>query len=145
MSHDIETMAWTGEVPWHGLGFKVNGNLSVKQMLKAAKLDWKVERKPIFAQTDAHHSIQVDGFAALMRDKDNAVFDIVGSQYQPVRNEQAFEFFNDFIKAGKATMETAGSLKGGRVVWGLAKLGDSFEVTRGDKINGYLLCVCSIS
>lgn len=144
MSHEVETMAWTNEVPWHGLGFKVDGNLSVKQMLKAAKIDWKVERRPMYVRPtkDRDDMAQVEGFAALVRDRDNAVLDVVGSQYTPVQNEQAFEFFNDFVKAGKATMETAGSLKGGRIVWGLANLGNGFELPGRDKINGYLLCVC---
>lgn len=148
MAHNVESMAWTGEVPWHGLGFKVDGKQSVPQMLKAAKINWKVERRPMFlggaksGTGEGPTSIQIEGFAALVRDSDNSVLDVVGSQYTPVQNEQAFEFFNDFVKAGKATMETAGSLKGGRIVWGLANLGQGFTLPGGDKINGYLLCVC---
>lgn len=150
MSHEVETMAYTNEVPWHGLGVKVDGNKSPKEMLKAAGLDWKVERRPIYHGTtkktkpDEGMTVydEINGFAALVRDKDNAVFDIVGSQYKPVQNEQAFEFFNEFIKAGKAKMETAGSLRGGRYVWGLANLNASFKLRGDDVVKGYLLCCC---
>src|SRR4051812_2141958 len=126
MSHQVESVAYTNEVPWYGFGFKVDGNQTVKQMLKAAKLDWRVERTPLFIEGRKE---PVEGFAALVRDKDNAVFDIVGAQYKPVQNEQAFDFFNEFVKAGKASMETAGSLRGGRIVWGLAALKQSFTLT----------------
>lgn len=142
MSHSIETMAYTAEVPWHGLGFKVNGKQSVKQMLKAAKLDWNVEKRNMFLHNDGGTVTEVPDFFALMRDKDNKFLDVVGKQYTPVQNEQAFEFFNDFVKAGKATMETAGSLKGGKIVWGLAKMGHNFTLPGNDKVEGYLLCVC---
>ena len=27
MAHQVETMAWTGDVPWHGLGVEVDSNL----------------------------------------------------------------------------------------------------------------------
>ena len=35
----VETMAYAGELPWHGLGTKVNENISVDDMLKEAGLD----------------------------------------------------------------------------------------------------------
>ena len=28
MAHQVETMAYAGEVPWHGLGVKVDNNMS---------------------------------------------------------------------------------------------------------------------
>ena len=48
----------------------------------------------------------------------------------------------DFIENGDATMETAGSLRGGLHVWGLANLKAGFKVASGDEVNGYLLVVC---
>ena len=48
MAHMVETMAYAGQVPWHGLGEKVEGNLTPEQMLKAAKLDWTVSKRPMY-------------------------------------------------------------------------------------------------
>jgi len=139
MSHQVETMAYTNEVPWHGLGkYKAGGWKTVDALLKDAKVDWEVERRPMFLDG----KIEIPGFAALTRSSDEKVLDVVGSRYVPVQNEQAFSFFKEFVEAGKATLETAGSLKGGKLVWGLAKLGTSFELKGRDKVNGYLLCVC---
>ena len=49
MSHEVETMAYAGELPWHGLGTKVDGNIGVDGMLKEAGLDWNVVKVPSFA------------------------------------------------------------------------------------------------
>lgn len=139
MSHQVETMAYTNEVPWHGLGkYKAGGWKTTDALLKDAKIDWSVERAPLFTEGN----IEVLGFAALRRDRDGKVLDVVGSRYIPVQNKDAFDFFKEFVEAGKATLETAGSLKGGRLVWGLAKLNTSFTMSGSDKTNGYLLCAC---
>ena len=33
MAHEVEQMAYAGEVPWHGLGFPVDSNISTDDML----------------------------------------------------------------------------------------------------------------
>ena len=39
MAHQVETMAYAGEVPWHGLGVEVSNDLTPNQMMKKAGLD----------------------------------------------------------------------------------------------------------
>lgn len=141
MSHNVETMAYTNEVPWHGLGEHVHGKMSVDQMLKAAKLNWTVERRKMFIQGKSINDVEVENFAALVRSSDNSVLDVVGSRYIPAQNKQVFSFFNEYVKAGKATMETMGSLQKGRIVWGLAALGTKFALKNNDVVKGYLLLV----
>ena len=46
MAHAVETMAYAGEVPWHGLGKQVLPDLTPEQMLYEAGLDWSVEKIP---------------------------------------------------------------------------------------------------
>ena len=41
----VESMAWTGQVPWHGEGVEVNGNLTPYEMMVAAGLDWTVSKR----------------------------------------------------------------------------------------------------
>ena len=62
----------------------------------------------------------------------------LSDDWNPVQNEKAFEFFNDFIAQGGMKMETAGSLDSGRIVWALAKVEDSFELFGQDRIDSYL-------
>ncbi len=134
-----ESAAYTNELPWGGLGVHREGGWkNVDALIKDAKLDWQTERRPIYTAEGK----EIEGFASLTRDRDNKIFDIVGSRYVPTQNKEAFAFFKEFVEAGKATMDTAGALRGGRIVWGLAKLNTSFELKGKDMVNGYLLCIC---
>lgn len=143
MAHEIEfingraQMAYVGEVPWHGLGTSVPADLTPAQMLEAAGLDWTVEKVPAFA-TVAGAQVPV-GKSALVRSMDSEILDVVSDDWNPVQNQEAFEFFNDFVAAGDMEMHTAGSLKGGQIVWGMAKIRDSFELFGGDRVEGHLL------
>jgi phage/plasmid-like protein (TIGR03299 family) len=142
MSHDIEfvdgkaQMAYVGETPWHGLGVQVPADLTPVQMLDAAGLNWNVEKVPAFAKV-ADKNVNV-GWSALVRNADDKILDVVSDDWNPVQNEEAFEFFNDFIAEGGMEMHTAGSLRGGQIVWALAKVKDSFELFGGDRVDSYL-------
>lgn len=142
MAHEIESMAYTNEKPWHGLGHHVLEAPSVDKMLKLAKLDWTIEKHPLhYSQTapEDRPNAEVNDYFALVRNTDGKCLDVVGRHYRPVQNKDAFEFFNEFVQAGKARMETAGSLRGGKYVWGLANLQSSFKLDGGDEVKGYLL------
>ena len=143
MAHMIEMrdgkaqMAWAGQTPWHGLGTKVPDDLTPEQMLEAAGLDWTVEKIPAYAEVNGK---RVDvGHSALVRNVDSKVLDVVSNDWNPYQNSDAFDFFNDFIAAGDMSMHTAGSLKGGQIVWALAKVNDGFSLFNGDNVESYLL------
>lgn len=135
MTAAVETMAYKGEVPWHGLGNKVTNNMSPKQMLKVAGLDWTVSKQSLTMPNGK----QVPNQFALWRDTDKQFLSIVGKVYKPVQNEEALDFFKKFIKAGHMEMETAGSLWNGRFIWGLARIGSDFKLGKEDEVRGYLL------
>jgi len=149
MSHEVETMAWAHQVPWHGLGVKVGPDTTPAEMLVAAGLDWKVEKRPLFTTLQAEGgnddieftagTERLAGKTALVRQTDGRIFDVVGERWNPVQNAEVLEFFTHFCKDGGATMETAGALKGGQIVWGLANLGNGFILPGGDAVKGYLL------
>lgn len=139
MSHEVETMAYANQVPWHGLGARVDTDVSVEEMLEAAGLNWRVNLCPMTAETPDGDHIRVKDRYALVRDTDNRVLTITGKSWHPLQNEDTLGLMREYVSAGGATLETAGSLRGGRVVWGLAKLNHQFNVTRGDAVNGYLL------
>jgi phage/plasmid-like protein (TIGR03299 family) len=137
MAHMVETMAYAGETPWHGLGKRVPADLSPEQMLKAADLDWTVQKVPSFATIGDE---QVDiGWSALTRSSDNKILDVVSNDWNPMQNHEAFEFFSEYCNAGDMEMHTAGSLRDGQIVWALAKVKESFELFKGDRVDSYLL------
>ncbi len=133
----IESIAYSGETPWHGLGKAVPADLSPAQMLEAADLDWTVEKIPTFAKIDGKQIYT--GKDALVRSSDNSILDVVSKDWNPLQNHDAFEFFNDFVISGDMAMHTAGSLRDGQIVWALAKVKESFELFGGDTVDSYLL------
>ncbi len=138
MAHAVETMAYAGEVPWHGLGKQVLPDLTPEQMLYEAGLDWSVEKIPAFAEVNGE-KVAINK-SALVRSSDSKVLDVVGDDWNPVQNAEAFGFFADFVSEGNMEMHTAGSLKGGQLVWALAKVKDeSFELFGDDRVDSYLL------
>lgn len=144
MAHQLEvvngkaSMAYSGEAPWHRLGKKVPSDLSTKQMLNAAGLNWKVKKVDTFYSHD--DKLIETGQKALIRETDGKILSSVGENWHPVQNEEAFDFFNEFVNEGKMTMNTAGSLKDGQIIWALAKVEESFDLFKGkDKIESYLL------
>lgn len=139
MAHQVETMAYANAVPWHGLGARVADTLTPDEMLKAAGLDWEVEKRPLYTSAPDGSPLEVENRKALVRASDNRVFSVVSDGWCPLQNREALGFMREYVSAGAATLETAGALNGGRIVWGLAKLAHDFEVRPGDKIGGYLL------
>ena len=137
MAHNVETMAYAGEVPWHGLGVPVSNDLTPNQMMKKAGLDWTVEQIDSYV-TVGDKKIPT-GMKALVRSSDNKVLTQVGKNWDPVQNEEAFEFFSEYCLAGDMSMETAGSLRDGKMVWGLAKVKESFDIGKNDQVDSYLL------
>lgn len=143
MAHEVETMAFAHEVPWHGLGVPVRADLTPLEMAQAAGIDWGVEKRPLYVchpqEGDDVRVDEVPGRYALTRATDGKVFDVVGERWNPVQNVDLLATFKKFCDEGGATMETAGALRGGQIVWGLANLGTGFVLPGGDAVKGYLL------
>ena len=144
MAHAVETMAYAGELPWHGLGVKVEDNLTPDEMLVAAGLDWTVSKRHLFTHSEpsvenSKEVIPVNDYYVLVRDSDNKTFGPCGPKFVPSQNADAFKFFEKFTSVGDMSMDTAGALKGGEQVWGLAKINDGFTLPGDDRVLGYLL------
>jgi phage/plasmid-like protein (TIGR03299 family) len=150
MAHMVESMAYAGEVPWHGLGNKVDSTMSPEEMMVAAGIDWTVSKRPAYVPTVGHVTNLYDptGTAPvqlvpetnfIVRDTDNTVLSVCGSTYVPFQNADVMGFFKKFTDAGHMDMDTAGSLKGGKEVWGLAKIRKGFKLAGGDEVDGYLM------
>ena len=144
MAHQVETMAWANDEPWHGLGVEVPATLTPLEMQEAASLDWTVSKRPSYTIDAPEWSedvglIQADKTFHIVRDSDNQILSHCGRDYIPIQNEDVFKFFKRFTEAGHMTMETAGSLKNGGEIWGLAKISEDFELVGEDQIKGYLL------
>lgn len=158
MAHAVETLAVhvnakgkergavfsdeVGTVPWHGLGVQVGDNLSADEMMRAAGLDWEVNIQPAYTKNDKGEYVEIEERQALVRASDNKFFDFSSRKWKPVQNRDVFKFFKQFVEAGDAKMESAGALRGGKIVFALAHLGEKSDHTLadGDKLKSFLLC-----
>src|SRR5690606_4743360 len=135
----VQSMMYVVETPWHGKGTKLEKPATAQEAIVAAGRDWEVALRPRFT----HDGSRVPGTLATVRSDrgiidDTRVLGIVGKNYVPLQNREAFAFFDAVVGEGKAIYHTAGSLDGGRRVWILAKLPQDI-VIRGDLTESYLL------
>lgn len=133
MAANVETMFYTREKPWHGLGVRVEDAPGSREALEAAGLDWWVIQKELLTSD----GIPVPGFRANVRETDSRVLGVVTDRYRVVQNEDAFAFTDSLLGEG-VTYETAGSLQNGRRTWILAKLPRPYTIS-GDEVTPYLV------
>lgn len=132
MAHKIESLYYTREKPWHGLGTRVEEAPTSADALRLAGLDWKVEAKPVFTETGE----VIQNYKANTRDSDGAVLGLVSDRYTICQNDEAFAFTDALVGGGNVRYETAGSLSGGRRIWLLAKMPNA-ELA-GDEVEPYM-------
>lgn len=143
-------MAYAGETPWHHSGTDLNqipvGDRTPERIMKEASLDWKVLPRNLSYEItlEGKKTRKTIGHKALVRDVDGKVLTVITKDWHPVQNAEAFDFFAQLVESGKMTMETAGSIMGGKRVWAMAKINEAFDlkvngkVTR-DNVQGFLL------
>ena len=133
MEANVESMFYTRETHWHGLGTKVMEAPASKEALEIAGLDWNVTQEPIY--TDMGE--RIEGYRANIRDMDRKVLGVVTERYKVVQNQEAFAFTDSLLTEG-VRYETAGSLQGGKRIWLLAHMPHDYIIS-GEKFNPYLL------
>lgn len=135
MAHEIDSMFYHGEKPWHKLGKELGQVATAAEALTAAGLDWTVSKRPLFLMDGT----PVEDNFAVVRDDKNAPLGVVGNVYEPLQNKDAFSFFDAVVGSKEAIYHTAGSLRGGQYVWILAKLPGTIRVVNDDLVEKYLL------
>lgn len=133
MAAEVETMFYTRETPWHGLGIRVMEAPSSEEALSLSGLGWTVEQEEIYTETGN----LVSGFKANVRSSDQKILGVVTDRYKVVQNKEAFAFTDALLGEG-VRYETAGSLSGGRKVWLLAHLPQEYIIA-GERISPYLV------
>jgi phage/plasmid-like protein (TIGR03299 family) len=147
MAHELESdksFASFREPAWHGLGTVFNEEVSTKKMLELANLqDWNVRLEEV-VMPDGFNSDRKYNYVTRTNPFDrsqNDVLGVVGERYRILQNEELFDF-GDALLDGGGRWETAGSIKGGRQVFGsLALERETVLDPSGvsDKVNTYLL------
>lgn len=155
MAHELsiqdgqaEMVSARGITPWHKLGTVVTGQLTAREALAAAHLDWQVKGQPVSVGgvqlpfPDPKADSTENTWQAICRQDTGACLGISKGRYECIQNADAFDFFDALVGQGEAVYDTAGALRGGRQVWLLAKVNGT-TVVNGDDHNTWALLVTS--
>jgi phage/plasmid-like protein (TIGR03299 family) len=144
MAHEVESMFYAGEVPWHGLGKGVESEKTAQEAIVLAGMDWTSHLEPIYLAGKKHVDNipiigeKIEDKQAVVRDTDNAILGVVGPNYNIIQNQNCFDFLDDIIGAGQAVFHTAGALHGGKRIFITIKLTEEMKIGQ-DEISKYLL------
>ncbi|HJW55306.1 MAG TPA: DUF932 domain-containing protein [Burkholderiaceae bacterium] len=143
MTHLVDTMAYVGTTPWHGLGNALHVGESVDVWAKQAGMDWEVLEAPVcFMARGAgrlNSALPFPEHKVLYRSDTHAPLSVVSQRFKVVQPREILEFYRDLTELSGFRLETAGILKGGRKMWALARTGQSAALKGNDVTKGYVL------
>lgn len=128
----VNNSSYAGTSPWH-FGTDVTNLGTSEEALKAANLDWTVSKEPLVAQLPEGITKAVRAKFTMTRNDSRDVIGIVGKNFRPVINLEAFQILDALAGQGGAAIESAGQTGWGERVWMVAKLPGEILIN-GDKI-----------
>lgn len=137
MPANVENMFYVGDIPWHREGVPLQEPPDTKTAIIAAGLNWRVDKVNLYAEGSG----LVQNYYGIMRSDNHEVLGVVGKDYEPLQNVDAFKFFDPLVNKKIIEYETAGSLGKGEIIWVLAKLKENgeFKIKKDDTVRKYLL------
>jgi phage/plasmid-like protein (TIGR03299 family) len=140
--HLVETMAYAGDEPWHGLGKKLHAQQPIDVWKTLAGMDWQIEASDVRYLTGNANLGVIRAYPeqkVLYRSDTKAPLAVVSKRFQVVQPGEILEFYRDLTAMGGFALETAGVLREGRKFWALARTGQSVSLKGRDRVDGYLL------
>ncbi len=131
--------------PWqrHGKTLLAEATTDPDAAMRQAGLNWEVQRVDL---RTADRLEPVPDVSAIRRSDTGGILGVVGPDYTPLQNQRMFDVFRDLGRAGPGgstvpyTIETAGALQGGAVVWVMAHLPDLGIRIGDDESKTFLFC-----
>jgi phage/plasmid-like protein (TIGR03299 family) len=143
MAHLLETMAYQGATPWHGLGNQLTAKQPIEVWAEQAGMSFNILETPVRYMSESAGALgAIMSFAdqkVLYRSDTKAALSVVSNRYHVVQPREILEFYRDLTEISGFELETAGVLKFGRKIWALAKTGQTATLKGNDTMNGYLL------
>ena len=119
MAHQLEQMAYVGETPWHGLGNQLSPHQPIEVWAQQAGMDWRIESSNVsyMAKNDRGQTS-----SCLM--KNNVSYTVLIPMHLYRWSANVFrkfnpgnlEFYRDLTEQSGFELETAGVLKGEKVL-----------------------------
>jgi phage/plasmid-like protein (TIGR03299 family) len=145
MTNGRVNYAYVGEPGWHGLGNELELGADLETWARVAGLEHTVEAAPSLYQLPDEDSPRLhDGRVTLYRSDTGDALANVSKQYEVLQPREVLEFYRDLVDAsGMFTLETAGSLHGGKKVWALARSKLELTIGTADIVLPYLFLATS--
>lgn len=140
--HLVQSMAYTGQTPWHGLGQRLSPNQPLEVWAEQAGMNWRIETADVQFASSPLYPAPIHSFPeqrVLYRSDTKSPLSVVSSRYKVVQPAEILEFYRDLTDVGGYELETAGVLKDGKKLWALARTGQSVTLKGRDTVDGYLL------
>jgi phage/plasmid-like protein (TIGR03299 family) len=131
-------MAYVGDAPWHKLGQELTENATIEQWQAQAGMDWLIKRSRVRYGEGDQQKI-MDSQHVLFRSDTKDALGVVGAKYKIVQPREVLEFFRDLVGGAGFTLNTAGTLFGGKRFWALASIGADARILGNDTVKGFLL------
>ena len=144
MAHEIrenDGLVVVKRPAWHGLGTVVQEAPSPFKALELAGLRWDVESCPLTALRgdDLQERISVSSHVANVRSDTGEVLGVVSDSYSVVQNETIADLIWKAAEDGACPkIESAGSLKNGRIVYFCARMKSMF-IAGADEVVPYFV------
>ena len=133
------------EKMWHGLGEVLADYPGRDEAVRIAGHDWTLDRRPVavlpsgsdLGETESGDRIArgpvaiLDGWDALVRSDTDDVLHVARGSYEVVQNATMWDVLDALVDDPRVRYETAGTLRGGRLVWAMARV-DGEWVVKGD-------------
>lgn len=156
----FETGFSVRESMWHRLGVVLDHYPGRDEAMELAGHDFNVIERPIFVAnpsapilfTEEHETFvtskegnfeaaQAEGWKALVKDKDEAILNVVQNSYTVVQNDDLWDIVDFVVDQPNVKYETAGVLKNGAVLWVLAKIDEPTQIKGDDSEIFPYICV----
>lgn len=128
------------EPAWHGLGKIFKDDISTLQALEEAGLNYTVLKLPnVHCLPNGTEVISENSFFTCRTDTNAILGDKFGRIYEVLQNVEALNVVDEILQSGRATIETAGAIDGGKKAFICLKVDKNITVGSSDVIKQYVL------
>lgn len=108
--HLVETMAYAGEKPWHGLGNKLAPQQPIEVWKRQAGMEWHIDEAEVRYVVGKHGVGAINAFPeqkVLYRSDSKVPLAVVSRRFQVVQPGEILEFYRDLTEYNGFELETA--------------------------------------
>lgn len=145
MTHEISIVNGVAEAafsvtpPWHGLGKVLGDNVNSEEILKAASLEWKVEKIPVYVKDNQGNYQELKGYKAIAREDTGYIFNVATDRYIPIQNDEACKLLDELSVQESLKYESAISLRHGSMIVFLARMPKVDTILQEEELYRYAM------